>query len=341
MSPSTRPNAPIKQTRKGLTVAGLILALAMAALEATVVSTAMPTVVGELGGLRFYAWVTTAYLVASSVSVPLYGKLADMYGRKPILLLGIALFLAGSAASGAAISMPMLIACRALQGLGAGSMQPIAMTVIGDIFDLKQRSRIQGIFGAAWGFFGVVGPMLGGFIVSHVSWRWVFFMNLPFGVAAAFILITALHENVEKRERSIDWTGAALLSAGVGALLVATGRPSPVIMIGSLVAAAALLGGFVVAERRAKEPILPFELFTRPVMAVSSPAGGIIGGSMIGILTFVPLYVQAVLRGSPEDAGAPIAPASPQPLAPSGLCVQGVTRVSSLKDGTSSARGSA
>ena len=309
MPSPTPPSLPSpKQTNRPATVVGLVLALAMAALEATVVSTAMPTVIGELGGLEYYAWVANAYLVASSVSVPLYGKLADIYGRKPVLLAGIAMFLLGSIASGAATTMPALIAFRALQGLGAGSMQPIAITVIGDIFDLKERSRIQGVFGAAWGFFGIVGPLLGGFIVAHVSWRWVFYMNLPFGFFAAFLLVTSLHERIEKHARSLDWAGAGLLTTGVGALLVASSRPSPTITLGALAAAAVLLAAFVVVERRAKEPLLPFELFSRPVLAVSSPVGAIIGGSMVGILTYVPLYVQAVLHGTPTEAGSAIAP---------------------------------
>ncbi|MFO0593572.1 MAG: MFS transporter, partial [Polyangiaceae bacterium] len=252
------------------------------------------------------AWVTNAYLVASSVSVPLYGKLADIYGRKPVLLLGIALFLLGSGLSGAATTMPALIAFRLLQGLGAGSMQPIAMTVVGDIFDLQTRSKIQGLFGAAWGFFGLLGPLLGGFIVAHVSWRWVFYMNLPFGVASAALIMTSLHERIEKRERSIDWTGASLLAGGFGALLVAANRPGPTVLVPALATSIALLIAFVIVERRAKEPVLSFELFTRPVLAVSSPVGAIIGGSMLGILTYVPLYAQAMLRSTPTEAGSAI-----------------------------------
>jgi len=302
------PASPEKLTNKPSTVVGLILALAMAALEATVVSTAMPTVVGELGGIEYYAWVTNAYLVASSVSVPLYGKLADVYGRKPILLIGIALFLIGSIASGVAPTMPVLIGCRVLQGLGAGSMQPIAITVVGDIFDLEERSRIQGVFGAAWGFFGLVGPMLGGFIIAHTSWRWVFFMNVPFGIVAAVLIVTSLHENIEKRKRKLDLAGAALLTLGVGALLVATSRPSPTVTMAAIAAAVVLLAAFAVVEQRADEPILPFALFRRPVLAVSSPVGALIGGAMMGILTYVPLYVQAVLRGTPTEAGSAIAP---------------------------------
>ncbi len=304
--PSVPP--PTKKTNRPATVLGLVLALALAALAATVVSTAMPTVIGELGGIEYYAWVANAYLVASSVSVPLWGKLSDIYGRKPILLISIVLFLLGSIASGAATSMPTLIAFRSLQGLGAGAMQPVAITVIGDIFDLEERSKVQGIFGAAWGFFGVVGPLLGGFIVNHFSWRWVFYMNLPFGFLAMFLIATQLHENIEKRERSLDFLGAALLATGVGALLIATSRPGTTVLAIALASSALLLAAFVVVERRVKEPLLPFELFSRPVLASASPVGAIIGGSMMGILTYVPLYVQAVLRGTPTEAGSAIAP---------------------------------
>jgi EmrB/QacA subfamily drug resistance transporter len=304
-----KPDPSPKQTRKGLTVVGLILALGMAALEATVVSTAMPTVVGQLGDLKYYAWVTTAYLIASSVSVPLYGKLADIYGRKPILLFGIAIFLLGSIASGAAQTMPMLIAFRALQGLGAGSMQPVAMTVIGDIFNLEQRSRMQGLFGATWGFFGIVGPFVGGLIVgSSWGWRGVFYINIPFGIASMVLIATSLHERIEKRRHTLDWAGAALLALGLTALLVATTYPPPLVMAVSIAVAVLLLTMFVLVERRAKEPILPFELFSRPVLAISSPVGAIIGGSMLGILTFVPLYAQAILRVTPEQAGSAIGP---------------------------------
>ncbi len=298
---------PQRQTRRGLTVFALILALAMGALEATVVATAMPTVIGDLGGIHQYAWVANAYLLASSVTVPIYGKLADIYGRKPILLFGIVVFLLGSAASGAATSMTQLIVFRAIQGLGAGSMQPMALTVVGDIFNLEERARMQGIFGAAWGLFGLVGPMLGGVIVHYLSWRWVFYVNIPFGVAAAAIVTGSLHERVELRSRSLDFLGAALLSGGVIALLLAAGRAGGAAGAAAP-AAAILLAAFLLVERRAAEPVLPLLLFTRPVILVSNLAGAIIGGAMIATLTYVPLFVQGVLRGSPTDAGSAITP---------------------------------
>jgi EmrB/QacA subfamily drug resistance transporter len=297
-----------RRTNRARTVVGLILALAMAALEATVVSTAMPTVIGDLGGIHYYAWIANAYLLASSVTVPIYGKLADTYGRKPIMLFGIALFLFGSAACGAAQSMPQLIVFRAIQGLGAGSMQPMALTIVGDIFELEERGRIQGVFGAAWGFFGLTGPMLGGLIVHYLSWRWVFYVNLPFGIAAAALIVSSLHERVEKKQHRLDFLGAALLTAGVVALLLAASRINTDVTIGATIAALALLGAFVLVERAAKEPVLPLALFARPVMLVSSVAGAIVGGAMIATLTYVPLYVQGVLRGTPTQAGSAITP---------------------------------
>ncbi|HME91780.1 MAG TPA: MFS transporter, partial [Myxococcaceae bacterium] len=218
----------------------------MAALEMTVVSTAMPTVIGDLGGIQHYSWVFTAYLLASTVTVPLYGKLADLYGRKPIMLFGIALFLIGSAASGVSRSMTQLIVFRTIQGLGAGSMQPIALTIAGDIFELEERSRIQGIFGAVWGVAGLIGPMVGGLIVRYLSWHWVFYINVPFGIASAALLLVGLHEKVARKSHAIDWWGAVLLASGVLALLASShGGPFAVVW---LALAIALLAAFIWVE---------------------------------------------------------------------------------------------
>jgi EmrB/QacA subfamily drug resistance transporter len=293
-------------THRPLTVVALILSLFMGALEATVVSTAMPTVIGDLGGIHHYSWVFTAYLLASTVTVPINGKLADLYGRKPVILLGIALFLVGSAASGAAQSMTELIVFRTLQGLGAGAMQPMAMTIVGDIFDMEERAKMQGLFGAAWGIAGLMGPMVGGFIVEHASWRWVFYINVPFGLLAALMLVLFLHERVEKRVHALNLSGAALLTAGIVALLLAA-QGGAALYLGAP-AALLLLGAYGVVERRAKESLMPFELFRKPVLAVSSLAGALVGGAMISTVTFVPLFVQGVLRGSAKDAGSAITP---------------------------------
>src|SRR3954467_6655002 len=210
------------KTNRPLTVVSLLLSLSMAAMEMTVVSTAMPTVVGDLGGIHYYSWVFTAYLLTSTVTVPIYGKLADLYGRKPVLLAGIAIFLVGSMASGLAQGIGALIAFRALQGLGAGAMQPTTLTIVGDIYNLEERARMQGVFGAVWGVAGLIGPLLGGIIVKYLSWRWVFFINVPFGIAAAALLVVSLHENVEHRRHSLDRAGASLLTLGLAALLFGT-----------------------------------------------------------------------------------------------------------------------
>lgn len=271
----------------------------------TVVSTAMPTVVAELGGALHYAWVFTAYMLASTVTVPIYGKLSDVYGRKPVMLFSMALFLAGSMASGQARTMGQLVAFRAIQGVGAGGMQPIALTIVGDIFKIEERARMQGLFGAVWAIAGLVGPLLGGLIVATLSWRWVFYVNVPFGLLSALLLTFALTESIEKQRPSLDIAGALTLSASVIALLLGTDGVVPVAMLpGSFVLAVV----FLVIERRAKEPILPLSLFATRVMATASAAFATAGGAMIGLVTFVPLYAQGVLGATPTQAGAAIAP---------------------------------
>lgn len=291
------------KTRRPLVVAALMMSLFMAAMEVTVVSTAMPTVISDLGGLELYAWVFTAYMLSSTVTVPIYGKLADLYGRKPVMLFGIAVFLIGSILSGQARTMTGLIAFRALQGLGAGAMQPIALTIVGDIFSLEERGRMQGLFGAVWGFAGLSGPMLGGLIVKAIGWRWIFYINVPFGIVAALLLSFALVENIEKQKHKLDVLGALLLSASIIVLLVSGSS-----FWLSLAIASALLAAFLWVEGRAAEPLLPLDLFRRRFMAVASVAGALIGGAMVTTTTYVPLFVQGVLGGSPTDAGGAITP---------------------------------
>jgi EmrB/QacA subfamily drug resistance transporter len=293
-------------TRRPLTVVSLLGCTFMAALELTVVSTAMPTVVGELGGIQHYAWVFSAYLLTSTVMVPIYGKLADLYGRKPLLLYGIAAFLAGSMASGLSQSMTQLIAFRALQGLGAGAMQPISLTIIGDIYPARERARMQGLFGAMWGVAALVGPLAGGLIVKYLSWRWVFFLNVPFGVVAAALLVIALHEQVARQRHALDFAGAATLTVAVtGVLAVAQGSISPVVV---LPVAGIALGAFFWIEGRAAEPIVPLQLFRTRIIGVASLASTLLGAAMLAMVTFVPLFVQAILGGSPTEAGLAITP---------------------------------
>ncbi len=295
----------MRQTNRPLTVVALLLALFMAAMEMTVVSTAMPTVVAELGGALHYAWVFSAYMLTSTVTVPIYGKLADVYGRKPVMLVAMGLFLFGSMASGQARTMEQLIAFRAIQGIGAGGMQPIAITIVGDIFKIEERAKMQGLFGAVWAIAGLVGPLLGGLIVAALSWRWVFYVNVPFGVLSALLLGGALVESIEKKKPSFDIAGALVLSAAVVALLLGTDGHAPYVL---LPGSAVLTAAFLFIEKRAKEPMLPLALFATRVMATSSAVLFTAGGAMIGLVTFVPLYAQGVLGSTPTEAGAAIAP---------------------------------
>lgn len=301
----TEPGLP-RQTNRPLTVVALLLGLFLAAMEMTVVSTAMPTAVGDLGGIHLYAWVFAAYMLTATVTLPIYGKLADLYGRKPVMLVGLALFLAGSFLCGHAKSMNTLILFRAIQGLGAGAIQPIAMTIVGDLFDVHRRARIQGILGAVWGLAGLIGPVLGGAIVHWASWRWVFYVNIPLGLGCAAVLTFAYHEKVERQDHRLDFAGAALLSITVVLSLLASRSRAE--GLGFLPAAAVALALFLWVERRADEPLFPLDLFSRRVMAVASATGALVGAAMISVVTFVPLYVQSVLAGSPTDAGTTIAP---------------------------------
>ncbi len=297
------------RSSRPLTVAAILLAMFMSAMEATVVATAMPTVVADLHGIELYGWVGAIYMLAVTVTIPTWGKLADVLGRKPVLLAGLGLFLAGSMGSGAATSMQMLIVMRFFQGLGAGAMQPITLTIVGDIFTIEERARIQGIFGAVWGFSAMVGPLAGGLIVSALSWRWVFFINVPFGVLSAVILVFFYVEGAgatwKAPHKPIDFLGAVLLSIAIIALLLGVGGHAPLV---SLPAAAIATFAFIAVERRAPDPILPIAVLRRPVIRIGSIIGGLMGMSMMGILMYTPLYVQGALGASPTEGGTSVAP---------------------------------
>ncbi len=297
---------PMRTTHRPLTVVALLLGMFLAAMEMTVVSTAMPTAVGDLGGIHLYAWAFASYMLAATVTVPVYGKLADLHGRKKVMLAGIALFLVGSYACGCAGSMNQLIAFRALQGIGAGAIQPIAVTIVGDLFDVAERARWQGVFGAVWGVAGLVGPLVGGALVHYLSWRWVFFINVPFGVGCAAMLLVAYHEGAPRHTHRLDVAGALLLTATVVATLLAP-RSSSVAAI-AVPAALVGLGAFLAVERRAREPLLPLDLFAQRVIGVASATGGLVGAAFIATTTYVPLYVQSVLGATPTGAGSTIAP---------------------------------
>jgi len=295
-------------------IIALMLGMSLAALDTTIVGTAMPSIVGKLGGFSLYSWVFSAYLLTSTTTVPIYGKLADLYGRKPLFLAGTALFLLGSVASGLAQSMEQLIVFRALQGLGAGAVQPLVLTIIGDIFELSERAKVQGFFSGVWGVASVIGPAIGGLIVDHFSWRWVFYINIPFGLLSALLLILFFKEKVTRTKPTLDYAGTLALSGAIVALLFALLQGgsswawlSPQSF--SLFALfAALMVLFLWLEKRAPEPILPLTLFQNRIIAVASIGGLILGVTMFGVTTYVPLFVQGVKGGSATDAGIVLTP---------------------------------
>src|SRR5215469_4975717 len=302
-----------KKTKIIVTIA-LMLGMSLAALDTTIVGTALPSIVGKLGGITLYSWVFSAYLLTSTSTVAIYGKLADLFGRKPLFLFGSAVFLIGSAASGTAQSMVQLILFRAIQGLGAGAVLPIVLTIIGDIFALKERARVQGLFSGVWGLSSIVGPALGGLIVDHFSWRWVFYINLPFGLLSALLLILFFKEHVERKKRSLDYIGTLTLTSGVVALLFAllqggtTWAWNSLPSIGLFVLAAVLIALFLFQERRAPEPILPLTLFQNRIIAISSIGGVILGVILFGVSSYVPLFVQGVKGGTATSAGITLGP---------------------------------
>ncbi|MFN8540894.1 MAG: MFS transporter, partial [Thermomicrobiales bacterium] len=255
---------------RAIILGATLLATFLTAMESTVVSTAMPTVIGELRGLDLYAWVFSVYLLTSTATVPLYGRLADMLGRKPVFVVGIGIFLLGSALSGAAHSMPQLIIFRAIQGLGAGAVQPIVFTIVGDLFTLEQRAKVQGFFSAIWGTSSVAGPALGALITETIGWRWIFYINLPFGLAAVSLLAWALRERRVERRHRLDYAGAALLTGGIAVILwgLLSGGKGGSINLAALGLGLALLVAFVIVELRVPEPILPLDLFREPYIAI-------------------------------------------------------------------------
>jgi EmrB/QacA subfamily drug resistance transporter len=305
----------MSRRRRWAVTAGVMTGMFLAALEATVVSTAMPTVIASLGGLSHYSWVFSAYLITSTVTVPVWGKLSDLYGRRLFYQLGIAIFLLGSILSGMSTSMTQLIAFRAIQGLGAGALIPLGMTIIGDIYTLEERARMQALFSGVWGFSSVIGPVAGGFITDQLSWRWVFYINIPVGLAAALIMGLALKEPKRHERPAIDYAGAAVLMIAITMLMLAlveggasvetlTSARNLLLLAGAVV----LTALFVWIELRASDPIVPFKLFRNRVVLVSIVAGFLAGVAMFGAITFVPLFAQGALGSSATEAGSLLTP---------------------------------
>lgn len=312
---SIRPTLEMTSRRRWAVTVGVMTGMFLAALEATVVGTAMPTVIASLGGLNHYSWVFSAYLITSTVTVPVWGKLSDLYGRRLFYQIGIGIFLLGSILSGVSNSMEQLIIFRAIQGLGAGALVPLGMTIIGDIFTLDERARMQGFFSGVWGLSSVIGPIVGGFITDQLSWRWVFYINLPVGLAAALIIGLALKEPKRTQRPSIDYAGAGLLTVAItlmmlvlvegGTSLASLTAPHNLLFsIGSIV----LFAAFVWVERRAPDPIIPFKMFRNRVVTVSVVAGFFAGVAMFGAISFVPLFAQGALGATATEAGSLLTP---------------------------------
>jgi EmrB/QacA subfamily drug resistance transporter len=282
-----------------LTFAGLLLAMLLASLDQTIVATALPTIVRDLGGINQLSWVVTAYLLGATVSMPLWGRASDLYGRKHLFLAAIGIFLAGSALSGAAGSLSQLVAFRALQGLGAGGLMTLAMAIVGDIVSPRERGRYQGYIQLVFVVASVAGPLLGGLFADHASWRWVFYVNLPIGAACLALVSTALHLPVERRPVALDYLGATLLAGALTCLLLATTRDAYP-LYGAF---AVLLAAFVAQERRAPEPVLPLRLFKEPVFNVVSAALFLTTLSFFTVIVFVPVFLQTVIGVSATESG--------------------------------------
>jgi EmrB/QacA subfamily drug resistance transporter len=315
-----------------LVFAGLLLVLLLAALDQTIVATALPTIVGDFGGLSHISWVVTAYLLAQTAVTPLYGKLGDMYGRKIVLQIGLVIFLAGSALCGLSQNLDELIAFRALQGLGGGGLIVSTQAAIGDVVPPRERGRYTGLFGAVFGLASIAGPLLGGFLTGHLSWRWIFYVNLPLGVVALFVLGATLPAAAKRVHHVVDYLGTALLAGGVSAIVLATSLGGnsyawdSTFIIGLGVAGVILLALFPLAERRAAEPVLPLSLLANPVFSVTSAVGFVVGFALFGAVTYLPLFLQVVKNASPTGSGLQLVPLMGGLLVTSILSGQLITR---------------
>jgi len=294
------------RTRRPLVFTAVILAMFMAAIEATIIATSMPTIVARLGDMPLYSWVFSSYLLMQAVSVPIYGKLSDLFGRKRVFLFGLSTFLASSVLCGLAQSMSMLVAFRFLQGLGAGAVQPLAMTLIGDLYEVEERARVQAYVSSVWGISSIVGPMSGALIVQYLDWAWVFWINVPFAVAAIVIVSLYLHEEVERKRPHIDYAGAGFLLAGLSVLMLMLTHIADLTMprllgLMAIVGLAAVL--FIRQEQRAREPMISLSLWKTPLVAVANSATLVAGIAMIGILNYLPTFIQGVLGTSAMVAG--------------------------------------
>ena len=298
---------------RGPVLAALMMTMSLAALDSTVVTTAVPSIVRDLGGFSLFPWLFSIYLLTQAVTVPIYGRLSDIFGRKPILFVGIALFLAGSVLCGIAWNMESLIAFRGLQGLGAGAIVPMVQTVVGDLYSVKERARVQGYTASVWGIASILGPSLGGALSQFASWRWIFYINLPIGALSVLLLHRHLHEGVERREHKIDYAGAIVLTLGLSTLIFgllqggAVWRWSSPKEVAALLAGCLLVVAFVVIERHVAEPMVPPWVLSRRPLIAGNLANVAIGAVLLGLTSYVPTFSQGVRKVGPLISGLVIA----------------------------------
>ncbi len=301
--------------RRNVTIA-VMVATFLTAMDSTVVSTAMPTIVSDLGGLKIFSWVFAVYLLTTAVTTPIWGKLSDLFGRKRIFVIGTILFLLGSMFSGMSQTMDQLIWFRAFQGIGAGAVFPITLTIIGDLYELRQRAQIQGLFSAVWGISGILGPLVGGFFVDHLTWRWIFYINVPAGLASIIMIWIFLFEHFEKKQKHIDYLGAITFSIGITSLLYgllsagSTYAWSSPTLLGLFTIAILFVVLFFIIETHAKEPMLPLSLFRLRIISVSNIASFLASGILIGLSAYLPLWIQGILMHSATSSGLTLAPMS-------------------------------
>ncbi|WP_246141252.1 MDR family MFS transporter [Bacillus marasmi] len=310
---------PQKTTNRKMVTIAMLVAILLVAIDVTVVSTAMPQIVSDLSGLKLISWVFAIYTLTTSVTTPIYGKLADLYGRKKVFIFGVILFVVGSIVSGAAQTMNQLIWFRAFQGIGAGAVMPLTFTIIGDLFPGEQRAKMQGLFSSVWGIAGLLGPLVGGFFVDHISWRWIFYINLPIGLVSLVLISVFFHETVElKKDRKVDYLGAFTFTIGISTLLYALLNAGPgqkygwnsttIYLLFAVAIIFIVLFGYI--ETKVKEPMLPPSLFKIPVILASNLVGFLSSSVLIGVTVYLPMWIQTILGHSATDSGLTLMPMS-------------------------------